>query len=137
GCPRQLALGGSHVRPGSNLGLDRIFRSLAARHHGDGLDRGVLLLHRARPDAQAECESSRWRLWRGMGSAWRGLLSHGEVSRRARADARASDMAQVAKLFDLAFRGSIAHDRLLGWRRALPAGSDEGRTDAVARHPDL
>src|SRR5690606_23279654 len=41
------------------------------------------------------------------------------------------------KLFDLAFRGSIAHDRLLGWRRALPAGSDEGRTDAVARHPDL
>src|SRR5690606_8720686 len=72
-----------------------------------------------------------------MGSAWRGLLSHGEVSRRARADARASDMAQVAKLFDLAFRGSIAHDRLLGWRRALPAGSDEGRTDAVARHPDL
>ena len=34
------------------MGLDRVFGAMAARDHGHGVDRGLILLHRTRFDAE-------------------------------------------------------------------------------------
>ena len=75
--------------------------------------------------------------WRGMAGPWRRILPHPEISGRPRAHARAPDLAQMAKLYDLGLRRDAADDRLLGRGRAVLARSHQGGSGVVARHCDL
>jgi len=56
----------------------------------------------------------RVRRWRRVAGSWRGILSHPEISRRPRGDARASDLVQMGKLHHLAVWGCHVDGGLLG-----------------------
>ena len=118
------------------VGLGQPALPLAARDRGDGVDRRVVLLHRARQPPRA-AEGSRRRearrRRRGVGGARRRLLPRREVPRRAGAAARAAALVQVGGVHDVALGLRAVHRRLLLARVVVPDRSDASPTCARGR----
>ena len=138
---RSRSTGGSRPSALRHLvGLGEHPLPLAARDRRDGVDRRVVLLHRARqPPRAAEGSGGRAARHRrgGVGDPRRRLLSRREVPGRARPAARAAALVQVGGVHDVALRLRALRRRLLRPRDVVPDRSDRRRPRGVAGDRDL